>query len=46
MEFVTMAMVAAAYDYANSPPHGYLRGTSNWCAAVAWKLNQLMQESK
>lgn len=43
---VSMAMVLTAYDYASSHPHRYLKGTSNWCAAVAWKLNQLLQESK
>lgn len=46
MKSVTMAMVLEAYFYANSHPHGYLRGTSNWCAAVAWKLNELLKESK
>lgn len=38
---VTMASVMRAYEYACDHPHKYLRGTSNWCAAVAWKLNQL-----
>lgn len=38
---VTMANVMRAYEYACEHPHKYLRGTSNWCAAVAWKLNQL-----
>lgn len=38
---VTMANVMRAYEYACDHPDKYLRGTSNWCAAVAWKLNQL-----
>lgn len=46
MKHVSMAMVLEAYDYATSHTHGYLRGTTNWCAAVAWKLNELLKESK
>lgn len=38
---VTMANVMRAYEYACDHPHKYLRGTSNWCAAVAWELNKL-----
>lgn len=38
---VKMANVMRAYEYACDHPDKYLRGTSNWCAAVAWKLNQL-----
>lgn len=37
---VTMDQVLRAYEYAESHPHKYLRGTSNWCAAVAWHLNK------
>lgn len=36
---VTLQQVLAAYEYAESHPHKYLRGTTNWCAAVAHKLN-------
>lgn len=36
---VTLEQVIKAYDYANSHPHKYLRGTTNWCAAVAHSLN-------
>lgn len=36
---VTLEQVLNAYDYANSHPHKYLRGTTNWCAAVAHALN-------
>lgn len=36
---VTLEQVLKAYDYANSHPHKYLRGTTNWCAAVAHALN-------
>lgn len=42
---VTMANVMRAYEYACDHPDKYLRGTSNWCAAVAWKLNQLESPS-
>lgn len=41
---ITLNMVMAAYDYADSHPDKYLRGTTNWCAAVAWKLNKLVEE--
>lgn len=36
---ITLEQVLNAYDYANSHPHKYLRGTTNWCAAVAHVLN-------
>lgn len=36
---ITLEQVLNAYDYANSHPHKYLRGTTNWCAAVAHALN-------
>lgn len=35
---VTLQQVMSAYEYAESHPHKYLRGTTNWCAAVAWSL--------
>lgn len=41
---VTLAMVMKAWDYAESHPHKYLRGTTNWCAAVAWKINEQLQQ--
>ena len=37
---ITLEQVLKAYEYADSHPHKYLRGTTNWCAAVAWHLNQ------
>lgn len=37
---ITLEQVLKAYDYAESHPHKYLRGTTNWCAAIAWHLNQ------
>ena len=37
---ITMEQVLRAYDYAGSHPHQYLRGTTNWCAAVAHSLNE------
>lgn len=37
---ITLDQVLKAYDYADNHPHRYLRGTTNWCAAVAWYLNQ------
>lgn len=37
---VTMADVMRAWEYAEDHPHKYLRGTTNWCAAVAHSLNQ------
>lgn len=36
---VTLQQVLKAYEYAESHPHKYLRGTTNWCAAVAHSLN-------
>jgi hypothetical protein len=36
---ITLNQVLKAYDYAESHPHKYLRGTTNWCAAVAHSLN-------
>jgi len=36
---ITLEQVLKAYDYANCHPHKYLRGTTNWCAAVAHSLN-------
>lgn len=39
----SMNMVMEAYEYANDHPHKYLRGTTNWCEAVAWSLrNQII----
>jgi len=32
--------VLYAYDYATNHPDGYLRGTTNWCAAFAHSLNE------
>ena len=43
---VTLNQVLAAYDYAEAHPHKYLRGTTNWCAAVAHKLNACLDELK
>ena len=37
---IDLAQVLKAYDYANNHPHKYLRGTTNWCAAVAHSLNE------
>lgn len=37
---IDLAMVLKAYDYAESHPHKYLRGTTNWCAAIAHSLNE------
>lgn len=42
---VTLSHVLTAYDYAESHPHKYLRGTSNWCAAMAYKLNACLDEA-
>lgn len=39
MTEVNLKQVLVAYDYAESHPHKYLRGTTNWCAAVAHSLN-------
>lgn len=36
---ITLEQVLKAYKYADSHPHKYLRGTTNWCAAVAHALN-------
>lgn len=36
---ITYQQVFKAYEYAESHPHKYLRGTTNWCAAVAYALN-------
>jgi hypothetical protein len=36
---ITWGEVLEAYDYATCHPDKYLRGTSNWCAAFAYKLN-------
>lgn len=41
---VTLSQVLTAYDYAEAHPHKYLRGTTNWCAAVAHKLNACLDE--
>lgn len=43
---VTLNQVLAAYDYAETHPHKYLRGTTNWCAAVAHKLNACLDDLK
>lgn len=43
---VTLQQVLAAYEYAESHPHKYLRGTTNWCAAVAHNLNACLDELK
>lgn len=37
---ITLEQVLKAYEYADSHPHKYLRGTTNWCAAVAHSLNE------
>lgn len=37
---IDLVQVLNAYDYANNHPHKYLRGTTNWCAAVAHSLNE------
>lgn len=36
---ITLYQVMRAYEYACTHPHGYQRGTTNWCAAVAHSLN-------
>lgn len=43
---VTLQQVLKAYDYAESHPHKYLRGTTNWCAAVAHELNACLAKVK
>lgn len=37
---ITLEQVLKAYEYADSHPHEYFRGTTNWCAAVAHSLNE------
>lgn len=37
---VTLQQIMQAYEYAESHPHKYLRGTTNWLAAIAWHLNK------
>lgn len=37
---ITLDQVLRAYEYAERHPHRYLRGTTNWCAAVAHSLNK------
>lgn len=37
---ITLEHVLKAYDYAANHPHKYLRGTTNWCAAFAYSLNE------
>lgn len=39
---ITLKDVLEAYDYAHDCK--YLRGTTNWCAAVAWFLNERLKE--
>lgn len=46
MNNISMAQVLKAYDYANDHPHKYLRGTTNWCAAVAHSLNAQAADSR
>ncbi len=41
---ITLEEVLKAYEYAESHPHRYLRGTTNWCAAVAWYLNKSVED--
>lgn len=36
---IRLDQVLTAYIYADEHPHKYLRGTTNWCAAVAHSLN-------
>lgn len=43
---ITLQQVLKAYDYAESHPHKYLRGTTNWCAAVAHELNACLDKVK
>lgn len=43
---ITLEQVLKAYDYATSHPHGYLRGTTNWCAAVAFSLNKQLSDKE
>lgn len=42
---ITLEQVLKAYEYAEEHPHKYLRGTTNWCAAVAHSLNVLIAEA-
>ncbi|MCL8309020.1 hypothetical protein M9Y57_29595, partial [Pseudomonas putida] len=37
---IALEQVLQAYTYADNHPHRYLRGTTNWCAAVAHSLNE------
>lgn len=37
-----LGQVMKAMEYADNHPHSYLKGTTNWCAAVAYSLNQQM----
>ena len=37
---IKLDQVLRAYEYAEGHPHRYLRGTTNWCAAVAHSLNE------
>ncbi|MBA6091613.1 hypothetical protein H4C81_22470 [Pseudomonas monteilii] len=41
---ITIERVLRAYQYATMHPHRYLRGTTNWCAAVAESLNGQVAE--
>lgn len=43
---VTLEQVMKAYDYATDHPHKYLRGTTNWCHAVAFSLNKQLSEKE
>lgn len=43
---ITLQQVLKAYSYAESHPHKYLRGTTNWCAAVAHELNACLDKVK
>lgn len=43
---ITLQQVLKAYQYADSHPHKYLRGTTNWCAAVAHELNACLDKVK
>lgn len=37
-----LGQVMKAMEYADNHPNSYLKGTTNWCAAVAYSLNQQM----
>ncbi len=43
---ITLQQVLKAYEYAESHPHKYLRGTTNWCAAVAHELLACLDKVK